>query len=508
MQRYPDDPDMEMPLTDLDYDGVIYEPGEAAKKSAQTKGGTRPPNGSPKRKKPVKKKKAPKSHFKLLMLITILSGILICVVMFKLVYDSFSGKSPQIDSQQEDVVVDANKLIAQKENEKIGATMTGVIKEIDYGKKTVNILSFNDKKTHSLKADSSAELRNSYGSSLAFSEFKAGDIVDFIYDGDNDLSSLIISSDGWKHDSKSVKINTDNRTITVESNTYAYNELTSITKGSQPYDAAKIDELDVVTVKGYDDTAYSIDVIKGHGIIQINNKEAIKDGTIEVDNDIYKALSEVGSLTVKEGTHKIIVKGSNSELYTKDIIVQSDETVSLDLSEVQIKTGVLLIKTNVSDYLLSINDMPELSREPLILEYGAYTIKVQKQGYISYETQLIVNQPETTLNIELKKEIAMGTLTVNTTPDGAEMYVDNAKVGYTPVTVEVTQGKHNLTVRLDGYQEMTFSGIDVTSNENIFNIPLQKKTMTESNTESSAAPPQSVTPETEPIITETGNLLQ
>lgn len=501
MNRYDDD---DIPLTDADYEGVVYEPSyEKEEEFAEEKPRKKIQSNYPVKNKVYKNKTVPtqkkqsnqKSRYKIFMLTTIISGIIISAAAFALVYNSISPKSSTAANKPNDSLASAlegGEITAQAQNSKIDSTNFGVIRENDTEQKKVNILSFDDKKTYDLEMTSKTELKDKYDNSMTLQEFKIGDIVDFVYDKDKKLVSLKISSSGWcEEDVTGVKVNSDNNTINFNNKSYSYSELLGVTFKGTTSDISKINELDKVTITGYNNMVYSLNIEKGHGIIQITNKDKIKDGKFEVDNNIYKSLSEIGSVNVTEGSHRIIVKGSNCETFTKDINVSADETFNLNLSEVHIKTGVVLIKSNVSGYLLTINNTPELSREPLVLEYGAYNIKLEKEGYDSFETQIILNSDQKVINAELEKEVKMGKVTINSVPEGAEVYIDNAKVGYTPVSTQVTQGKHNITVNKSGYIEVPFTGIDVTDKETLFNITLQKEPVT--------AP--EVTPETTPETT-------
>jgi hypothetical protein len=49
---------------------------------------------------------------------------------------------------------------------------------------------------------------------------------------------------------------------------------------------------------------------------------------------------------------------------------------------------------------------------------------------------------------------ATGGLTVSSTPSGAQVFLDNAFIGITPLTLEsVASGTHTVTIRMDGYEE-------------------------------------------------------
>ncbi len=155
----------------------------------------------------------------------------------------------------------------------------------------------------------------------------------------------------------------------------------------------------------------------------------------------------------------------------------------MNLSELAAeKTGTLTIKANVSDYALYINENLELSRNNIDLTYGTYNIKIMKEGYVTYETQVKINSSNTVINADVKKEIYMGTLTVTSQPSGAQLYLDGTYVGLTPYTSDVTQGQHSITVKKEGYKDSTLSSIFIENKkEQNFNIILQDKNETLEN---------------------------
>jgi hypothetical protein len=82
---------------------------------------------------------------------------------------------------------------------------------------------------------------------------------------------------------------------------------------------------------------------------------------------------------------------------------------------------------------------------------GAYTINVTKFGYMPYSTTVeLADGAEATITAFLPPE--RGTLDVNTTPSGAQVLLDGAVAGISPVTlINVLPGNHNLTITKDGY---------------------------------------------------------
>jgi len=470
-------------------DGVIYEPSNQYKNNADEDYLVPSESAKINKTKPPQKNYSP--QYSTLIIITVLIGIIICVSVFFIVYSSITRPHKKSDSNllqaTETTSLSASEIIQNIENAEIGNPITGIIENIDANKKLFSIYALKEEKSYNLKASGSTVLKDRYGDSLAFSEFKSGDIVDFIYNEDKKLTSVIENKDSWQYKNENgIKINTDNKTITRNSTTFNYNNKTAVNYNNSKYDIKLINEMDFLTIKGYGNNVYSIEVEKSHGSITVNNASHIKDGSIEIDTSVYRKLSEVDSLDVSEGTHKIVVKGANSEPFSQEVYIKSGDVYNLDLSSVQLKSGVLLIKTNVSDFNLYVNNETELSREPLILNYGAYTIKVEKEGYENYETQISINKEQTTLNIELKKieieketPIEKGTIKITTVPPNANLYIDNEYIGISPMTKEIEYGNHSITVKLEGYKQITLDSVTVNNKAALmYNFDLQPESQT------------------------------
>jgi hypothetical protein len=184
--------------------------------------------------------------------------------------------------------------------------------------------------------------------------------------------------------------------------------------------------------------------------LEVHNGDAIQDGVFKLnDNEI--SLSSAKSMNLTEGKYTVEVTGSNCEPYTTEVMVTPDETASIDLSVVQIKTGVLTITTNVADCTITIDGATHPSGEPALLNYGKYSVKVTKPDYQDYNGTVTINEPENTLNVTLKEKEKTGTIKVTTTPGSAKVYVDGTFAGQSPQNKTVNLGTHTVRVEMDGY---------------------------------------------------------
>lgn len=95
------------------------------------------------------------------------------------------------------------------------------------------------------------------------------------------------------------------------------------------------------------------------------------------------------------------------------------------------------------------------------LSPGTYTICLTYPGYTDYSTEITVSRNEcATIFSDLTKEYvpsSYGALSVQSSPSGADVYLDNEYKGITPVTFQqVATGSHVILIQKDGYS--SYSG--------------------------------------------------
>lgn len=448
----------------IEREGVIYTPSSVNYIE---------PNEPEIKKRPTKK--PGKSQYKPLMLITIASGFVICIIVFALVYSMFGGKKETGSGVSDSGVPPgiSGDLLPDTE-ERVGSEFIGVVQEVLGSKKQITVLDITNQRSYSFNIPSGAELRNKFGQSVSLPEFKEGDIVSVKYDG-NDISSLKESAEGFEQRSVSnLSIDVISKTAKRNNDSYSFTDAAIVRYKGEPLDISEIKDIDVVTIKGYKDMLWSVNVEKSHGYIQVSGAGEIVSGSIAVDTSIFSELS-ADKILVAEGVHKIVIEGDNIEPFIKEVLVGQGETYILDLGTVQPKTSVVMFKVNQPDFELKINGVLEFSREPLILGYGEYTMKVTKDGYVDWEEQVNINAPNTEIPVELKKIVNMGKITVNSLPQGADLYVDNAYIGITPVTKDIVQGEHTIILRKEGYKDYSPMDIVVGDGSTVYNVTLQSK---------------------------------
>jgi hypothetical protein len=92
---------------------------------------------------------------------------------------------------------------------------------------------------------------------------------------------------------------------------------------------------------------------------------------------------------------------------------------------------------------------------------GSHTIRIALSGYQDYTTSVAVSGATTSYvsaALQPGQPTSTGSIAVTSSPSGAEIYIDNAYKGITPLTVDgVAAGTHAVRVALAGYSDWSTS---------------------------------------------------
>ncbi|MCK4641720.1 MAG: PEGA domain-containing protein [Candidatus Marinimicrobia bacterium] len=134
-------------------------------------------------------------------------------------------------------------------------------------------------------------------------------------------------------------------------------------------------------------------------------------------------------------------------------ISKSVTTVSVETAPAESGVGVIKIVTVPTQAMVYIDGIklgltPFKSEE---LKAGEYTIKITKQGYLDHEQTFSVEAEQTnSLGISLKR---MNSISINSKPKGAALYLNDELKGTTPFKSELPSGNYALKLTKVGYAD-------------------------------------------------------
>ncbi|MEX2130445.1 MAG: PEGA domain-containing protein, partial [Pseudohongiellaceae bacterium] len=97
-------------------------------------------------------------------------------------------------------------------------------------------------------------------------------------------------------------------------------------------------------------------------------------------------------------------------------------------------------------------DMGAAPLTDLELEAGNHEVMVSKERYRSNSETIAVEGRSLRETFEFELEPAWATVTLGSNPPGAEVLVDGALVGVTPLAAEILEGEREITLKLAGYK--------------------------------------------------------
>lgn len=413
------------------------------------------------------------SEYAAFYIITLIIAVIVSVILFVAVFSHIRNDIPNLDTNNE--IDDPIEDISLERNE---VTILGVIQNINTVSRVLHVYDITTRNTIILNVEGSTDLRDRFGQGLVFAEISQGDIVNATYYTiNNTLSSLRISNDTWERRFVSgLEINENNNTITVGNDIFNYTDQILILNNGDNYSISNLHPLNIVTMRGINNTVWFIEVERGFGTINVINSNQIKNGSMEVGRLISIPIGEQADpnnqhANIQEGTHRITVRGSNIAPYTREITVNNGETTIVDLSTIPLTSGSLTITTNVPATVTINGSQVDIS-QPIPLNFGQYDIVAQSPGYYPYESTLTVNNANQQLEISLLQETVNGSIEIASIPAGADVFIDNVSIGITPITATVEQGTRNLTLRKEGFITIEMP-IDVSSNSRPLSIELQ-----------------------------------
>lgn len=423
------------------------------------------------------KKQKEKKVIPMMMVIVVIVGFFIGVASFCMAYTYMMSDETSEPTEER---FSANGVLKQAQANLIGSDIDAVVKSID---KEANTIVF-----YNLKNDTSSTINVTdttiFPKNVTMDTIAVGDIYTYKFDKDENITEIKTCQKSWTVEDIGVSINTSAKLIKFSDTSskdnaeksYKYVEgLTSVSYKNQPKTLENISPLDYVKIKGYDNgkinRAYSIEILKSHGEIQFQNMDSISNAKIYINDKQYSMKSD-SRVLLTEGTYNVKVTGSNTMDITKQVNVVPDNPTVVDLSKIQVKTGVLNISSNVDGYKLYLNDKEQNTGESPLLEYGTYTVKATKDGYKDFTSSVTIDSDTNTLNIKMKKSETGGTLNLNSVPSSAEIYIDGSYAGTGSVSRSVALGSYVVECKADGYNSDK-KQINVSADGQVINLTFQ-----------------------------------
>jgi hypothetical protein len=375
----------------------------------------------------------------------------------------------------------------------------GVIKEVDQDFNLITLYDIDQQESITLSYHGGTDITDKYGQPITASQVPIGTMVDYNYIPDKDkLTKMKISTKAWEYIGvTNLNINKLDKVMTIVSTKYKYTEDLIILDEQDFISVNDLAEQDEITIRGFEETIWSMTVTRGHGTVKLEDYESFLGAHITIGYESIQQIVEDMMITVREGNFNLTVENGRYSA-TKNIeVVRNEETVvSLsDLGPEALKQGRVTFVITPFGADLYVDDQLESYAEPLELSYGDHKIVVSLGGYITYQGMVSVDAAGKIIKIDLPEtssnKEAIVTETENTTttppeadanpdenpdsseedeliidkkhhiyiqnPIGASVYLNGDFMGISPTSFKKIIGNHVLTFIEEGRETISYT---------------------------------------------------
>lgn len=402
-------------------------------------------------------RKKKRSSLPIVLIISLVIGLLVGTISFFLAYRyMISDSVDEIDTDR----FSANDMADQVQANLIGSDIDAVVREINTDNKSISF--YNIKNETSLTVNVTDN--TTFPAGVTFDTLKVGDIFTYVFNEDKALVELKECSEAWEIEDVGLTVNAEAKILTFSDTaqnhpgkSYKYiDELTTVRFKNEYSSMSKISPVDYVALRGYDNgrinRVYSITILKSHGELQLQNINAIDNLEIEINGTVHTPDPDDPRIILTEGTYDIKISGDNCEEVTRNIVIEPDNPYVLDLSKINVKSGILKISSNVSDCKIYINNKEYSMSETPLLEYGTYEVRATKEGYNDAVQNIEIDEDENLCYLSLEKINKNGTITITVSPENASICIDDVYQGTGTVTKELPLGTYIVSASADGYE--------------------------------------------------------
>lgn len=314
------------------------------------------------------------------------------------------------------------------DNSNPGNQVFGVIKSIDTEKKQLALYDIENEETILYAYTGGTSITDQYGKQMAMSQLTPSLMVEAIYSPKNNkLMEISLSKKAWEYVRvKDFHIDRSSKIMQLANRKYKYTEDILVLDGQDYVPISHLVEQDELTVRGYDQTIWSITVTRGHGTVKLVDYESFLGASITIGYEAMQQVAEDTMITVREGNFNLTLENSKYTA-TKNITVYRNQETIVSLGdmgpEAEKQSRVTFDITPFGADLFIDGEISSYG-SPLEIPYGKHRIEVSLDGYTSYEGYFIVDSAGKTMVINLPVRSSKQKATATET-DSTDQQSDN-----------------------------------------------------------------------------------
>lgn len=272
---------------------------------------------------------------------------------------------------------------------------------------TIQLQNIATAKRYTLNYDGTTRIFDKNDVALSMQQLKEGSVVTVrFYRADKSLSYVKENADALNLPNLSnYELDLRDGKITVGADTYLLSSNVVVVSDGRETEAWELNALDVISVWGYQDRIYGINVEKGHGYLRLQNEDYFVNGWVDVGDKVIQKIEEDMLLVVPEGTYNAMVSHKGSSAMQEISFARNEEMV-WDLGSVEItvvQTGKIIFTLTPATARMAIDGREVDTSKPVELEYGLHSMRIVAEGYDTVAQYIKVAEPSANISVELEK---------------------------------------------------------------------------------------------------------
>ena len=422
-------------------------------------GGYYPPGG-----RPPQKSKFAMFYIAILLLVIGVCLTVLVMILPRLV-DPFPEEGSQMGSSSEHTSEPDTTLNRQIRNQ---TSLIAGITRLD-GYDILELLDISTRRYQDFYVPADAVITGRNNILKVFSDLRIGDIIDVrYYAHSHNVIAITENQRRWERVGRpNVQVDMESSEVVLNNDVWTFNSQTIVLHNGERFSIAQIRPYDTVTMMGHGDTVWFIRVDTAHGFLQLVNTDRVENGRVMIGSDrviFLDDMDENETIVLPESMLSIMVEGDNIQMYRETVRIQQGQTTRVDLMQTELLRAQLFFVVSPENAQVFINGEEHVGDEPATVDFGEVLIRVELYGYHPQQQEFDVTAETMVFTFELDEIVNYRTLSITSIPTNAQIFINDAFVGNSPITHNVPPGVHRAIARLPGYESAPIS-ITVTGNE-------------------------------------------
>ena len=158
-------------------------------------------------------------------------------------------------------------------------------------------------------------------------------------------------------------------------------------------------------------------------------------------------------ILLRRGEYSVTVAKAGYYDAVRNFVVADEPSMTVDV-ELQKRPGTLRVAATTEDRATVTVDGTRIGEAPfgpLELTPGEHRIQVRAERYLPYDDVVAIDGLERHQDLVVQLVPRWATVRITSQPEGATIVAGEAPVGTTPAVIELLEGKHDLSLVLDGH---------------------------------------------------------